>query len=367
MVLPLNSIEVRNFRGLNDLSIGTLGRVNLFVGKNNVGKTSLLEAVQIWATRGSVRTLWDILDSRAEVSRRDSLDGTTVELLFNRSGVEDGLRHMSVGPVGRPDARVTLGLGWTTWQEGDDGSLTRVVVKDPESASQTRAVEESLVVTVFGYPPRLVPLERLRMIPRMSERGDRPDKSAPIPATFVPANGFSEGAIGPLWDGVALTDAEADVLAGLNIIAPDLERLTLVGGATSFRARTMMARTRGQNAPVPLKSLGAGVNRMLGITLSLVNARGGVALMDEIENGIHYSVQGDLWRLVLRMARRLDLQVFATSHSWDCVRAFQAATAEDDEADGVLVRIEAKAGKIRAVPFDEKELTIATLHDIEVR
>ena len=111
VVLPLNSIEVRNFRGLNDLSIGTLGRVNLFVGKNNVGKTSLLEAVQIWATRGSVRTLWDILDSRAEVSRRDSLDGTTVELLFNRSGVEDGLRHMSVGPVGRPDARVTLGLG----------------------------------------------------------------------------------------------------------------------------------------------------------------------------------------------------------------------------------------------------------------
>ena len=222
-------------------------------------------------------------------------------------------------------------------------------------------------MTVFGYPPRLVPLERLRMIPRMSERGDRPDKSAPIPATFVPANGFCEGAIGPLWDGVALTDAEADVLAGLNIIAPDLERLTLVGEATSFRARTMMARTRGQNAPVPLKSLGAGVNRMLGITLSLVNARGGVALMDEIENGIHYSVQGDLWRLVLRMARRLDLQVFATSHSWDCVRAFQAATAEDDEADGVLVRIEAKAGKIRAVPFDEKELTIATLHDIEVR
>lgn len=274
---------------------------------------------------------------------------------------------MSIGPVGQADARVTLELGWTTLQDGSEETLRRIVVKDPEAASRTRDVEESIIVKVFDGPRRLFPLERFRRAAQMPEGLDRADKSAPIPSAFVPANGLSDNAVGPLWDAVALTDAEADVLAGLNIISPDLERLTLVGDATLVRARTMMARTRGQSVPAPLKSLGAGVNRMLGITLALVNARGGVVMLDEVENGIHYSVQGDLWRLILRTARRLDVQVFATSHSWDCVKAFQATAAEDDEADGVLVRIEAKAGKIRSVPFDEKELTIATRHEIEVR
>ena len=64
--LILNSLEIRNFRGFQHLTIEHLGRVNLIVGKNNIGKSSLLEALQLYARRGSPELIWDILGTRDE-------------------------------------------------------------------------------------------------------------------------------------------------------------------------------------------------------------------------------------------------------------------------------------------------------------
>lgn len=72
---------------------------------------------------------------------------------------------------------------------------------------------------------------------------------------------------------------------------------------------TVLVWLRGENRPVPLTSLGDGMNRVLGIMLALIAAKGGLLLIDEVENGLHYSVQADLWRLILEMAEQLDVQV----------------------------------------------------------
>jgi len=109
------------------------------------------------------------------------------------------------------------------------------------------------------------------------------------------------------------------------------------------------------------------MQRMFGIALALVNAKDGMLLIDEFENGLHYSVQPDLWRLIFQVARRLNVQVFATTQSWDCVEAFQKAAQEDTQNEGVLIRLESKKGKIVATLFDERQLGIATREQIEVR
>lgn len=113
--------------------------------------------------------------------------------------------------------------------------------------------------------------------------------------------------------------------------------------------------------------MGDGMTRMLHLVLALVNARDGMLLIDEVENGIHYSVQPDLWRLVFQVARRLNVQVFATSHSLDCVQAFQRAAEEDEAEEGILIRLQHRKGEIEAVPFDEDKLGFATREQIEVR
>src|SRR3989442_15338002 len=95
--LILNSLEIRNFRAFRDLKIEHLGRVNLLVGKNNVGKTSLIEAIQLYASRVSTPTfIWEIMSARREVKQpfvnvRDILIALKY-LFYGRNDIKPWLR-----------------------------------------------------------------------------------------------------------------------------------------------------------------------------------------------------------------------------------------------------------------------------------
>ena len=140
----------------------------------------------------------------------------------------------------------------------------------------------------------------------------------------------------------------------------------MVRGKSMLRSRTAIVRTSDIPRPLPLRSFGDGLNRLFGIILSLVNARGGFLLVDEFENGLHYSVQLDAWRMVFRLAQSRDIQVFATSHSWDTIETFQKAAAEAP-ADGILIRLARRDNDIIPTVFAEHELAIATRDKIEMR
>src|ERR1700730_3018227 len=82
--LVLNSLEIKNFRGFRHLTIEHLGRVNLIVGKNNIGKSSLLEALQLYARRGSPRLIKEMLEGRDEgsLSSPTTFTSTMIENLL---------------------------------------------------------------------------------------------------------------------------------------------------------------------------------------------------------------------------------------------------------------------------------------------
>jgi hypothetical protein len=188
-----------------------------------------------------------------------------------------------------------------------------------------------------------------------------------IPCIFTSANGLSSQRLAELWDGIALTKLEADVLTALRLIAPGLVDLNFVSTPLSGRERIPVVKIADDDEPLPLYSLGDGMLRALGISLALVNAKDGILLIDEFENGLYYSVQPDIWKLIFRVARRLNVQVFATTHSWDCIEAFQKAAQEDSQHEGVLIRLEVKKGRIIPTLYDERQLGIATREHIEVR
>ena len=104
----------------------------------------------------------------------------------------------------------------------------------------------------------------------------------------------------------------------------------------------------------------------IGIILSLVNAKNGLLLIDEFENGIHHSVQEDTWKVIFAKAKDLNIQVFATTHSWDAISAFQKAAADTPE-DGVLVRLTRQGSDLIPTVFQEDELAIVARDEIEVR
>jgi len=124
--------------------------------------------------------------------------------------------------------------------------------------------------------------------------------------------------------------------------------------------------------PVPLNSLGDGMLRVLQLVLKVFAAKGGFWLIDEFENGLHFSVQEKVWALLFEMAQKLDIQIFATTHSWDCIESFAKAAIDRKDVEGVLFRVgrsvrESDRGQVIATVFDEDALYNITQTDVEVR
>ncbi len=372
--LLLDSLEIRQFRAFQHLEIERLGRVNLIVGKNNVGKTCLLEALWLYAHKGSQSAIWKLLDARDE-SGRLSLRGDEVVrehpfairyLFHGRQPIRTIPEPVRIGPLGSADRMLSVGVGWYT---PTDANGRRGWLPIQPAAYGTIPAAALCLVTQTGGQAEVI-----QQIDWYAEKGlelarsmwptEQPTKET---CTFLGANGLEERQMTEFWDAVALTDLENDVLTALRIIAPGVQRLNLVSSQQSRSDRIPMARIADLDTPVPLRSLGEGLNRLFGLALALVNVRGGCLLVDEIESGLHYSVQPDLWRLVFRLAHRLDVQVFATSHSWDCVASFQQAAQEDAHEQGQLIRLQKHGEAIDVTLFDEHELAIATREQIEVR
>jgi len=101
--------------------------------------------------------------------------------------------------------------------------------------------------------------------------------------------------------------------------------------------------------------------------LAMVNAREGFLLVDEFENGLYYGVQDEVWDVVFVLAELLNVQVFATTHSWDCIVGFQAA-ARRNQAQGMLYRLDrGDDDGIHATGYTGAEVAIAAEQLIEVR
>lgn len=170
-----------------------------------------------------------------------------------------------------------------------------------------------------------------------------------------------------LWDNVTLTEKENHVIEALKIIELNLERITFVAKEDSARQRTAVIKLRNDNNVIPLRSMGDGINRILTFVLALVNSDNGFLLIDEFENGLHYSIQESLWKLIFRISALFNVQIFVTTHSQDCITAFENVLNQDNKIHGKLIRLENINGVIRTVDFDRRELKIATENDIETR
>lgn len=113
--------------------------------------------------------------------------------------------------------------------------------------------------------------------------------------------------------------------------------------------------------------MGDGINRILSIILALVNSDNGYLLIDEFENGLHYSIQAKVWQIIFELAQELNVQVFATTHSNDSVEAFAKTLENNPNFEGSLYRLEKKSENIKAHNFSKEEIMIAHQQNINLR
>jgi predicted ATPase len=368
--LTLPSLEIRGYRGIRELKIERLGRANLIVGKNNVGKTSVLEAIRLYGQPGSRRDILAILSARDENIdvERDSIDDLHKPPfgLFERSSAHPtNLPPIKIGPIDQPQMRLSISF---------ESHQVPATILEEQTARWINALGESIVERTYlrfyvGRSSRLVRVDNLpkRFVRRLT--ASRIGTSGPLdserPLEFVSSTGLDRNHLANLWDRIVLKPVEIEIIKALQIFGIPIIRVVFVEDQNT-RLRIPLVQIEGASGPFPLRSLGDGVVRMFGLAVALANSSNGYFLIDEIENGIHYSLQPDLWRVLFKLATKLNVQIFATTHSWDMVKAFQITSRESEE-EGVLIRLAQKDGQTLVAEFDEGELETAVDGQIEVR
>lgn len=375
----INSIDIKNYRNLKELKISSLGNVNLITGKNNTGKSTVLEAIALYTSKGDLNLIYQLLGDRGENFRQPESSKNSTESnirslssLFNNRIV--GFEKENAISIGMPEDTL---FGQ---QLSNDSLLMRFVRFHDEVQNDSKGLTTRKRTIIDESNDKQIPIFKFGFEIRMGESSyivsldeDRPYRfgyrSLNLSANnyqFIRTRNIDREINGKLFDNIALTEKEEYVIEALKIIEESTERIAFI--EENARERTAVIKVSDVKNILPLRSMGDGINRILTIILALVNCDKGYLLIDEFENGLHYSVQEQLWQIIFTLAEKLNIQVFATTHSEDCIRGFENVLNDKKyNFNGKLIRLENDRGLIKQIEFNAEELRVATDNDIETR
>jgi len=357
------SFKVKNFRCFEKLSIENLKRVNLITGINNAGKTSLLEALFIHCGAYNPELIFKISEFRGMRAIKSD-PGEWVQIpcsslfynfMLNNSikmeGEDNisGNRTIELKIIDSPADLIKLPLGKIFNIEKPDGILSslqtpqllKLKYKQPDIEGSTYLILSKKNITTYPIPPR-PPFKTFFQTSR--ERSS-----------------FLEEA--ELYGKLELENRADVLLDVLKIVEPGLKRLSIVvtGGKPLLHGDTGMGRL------IPLPLMGEGLTHITSLILHISNAPEGVVIIDEIENGIHHSIFELIWEAINKVSQKFKTQIFATTHSMECIKAAHEAFKDEEIYDFALHRIEKIKEKIEVNSYDRETLESAIDIDLEVR
>ena len=349
----LERLHIRNYRVFNELKIDQLSRINLIAGKNNSGKTSLLEAIFLLSGGGNAQLALNIMAFRGI----DSVTGTpqTIRETFWKpifsaldmdKTVEITGRHASIGQLA---LTIMLDKPRTT-----ELPLNDAVGTHPAELSDTRQLTFSFISGLTGEVKG-----RMRATGQAVQI-ETPNVGAPFSSRFVSSR------VGNLQDDAVLLGVLRKqkqghlLLETLQIIEPKLQSIE----DNSASGTPMIWGDIGLPELVPLPVIGEGMTRIARLVLAISATPNGIVLADEIENGLHHSVLPKVWRVVDTAAKQFNTQIFATTHSFECVEAAHEALG----AEGFrLHRLEVSGTENRCVTYEPEAISATLKHDLEFR
>ena len=362
------SFHVKNFRCFKDLQINDLGRVNLIAGKNNTGKTALLEAMYLHTRPLTPQVLFHLNHVRGLEAPDANLSTYWKHYFYNM----DSTNSIEIAASNIDDVILPK---LTIAELSDDGDKydtfatyhRRLIDHGMDPTKAVKVIESIDAILEFAFDFGETKREAA-YLPSNVDLPVFPNKEGQQRSQVIPVQGRPDRrTVTAQISQLEISGELPNLIETLKVFEPQLNDLRLL----SPHDETMIwGRVNGRQ--IPLRLMGEGINRACHFIVTMRSNPESCLFIDEIENGIHHSVQKNVWKAIGQVARELDIQIFATTHSLEMIRAAYEAFSEDKKLDEFRYHRldrDRDTGDIEAVTYNKRglEAVAAFDFDFEVR
>nr|VFK61086.1 MAG: ATPase/GTPase, AAA15 family [Candidatus Kentron sp. UNK]VFK69564.1 MAG: ATPase/GTPase, AAA15 family [Candidatus Kentron sp. UNK] len=366
--MSFQQISIRNFRAIESLEMENIKQVNLLTGRNNCGKSSVLEAISLLAWMSYPQAAVNVHNFRGMTVTGNK----DFSCLFH--GFDFARNPSMTGRLGSQERRLDIRPIYPTSSGivAQFPGIHEPVENNPLSGMIAReAIPDGLA---FDFSADEKPFHaEVRILPgnpaSYSGAGGQinvqsaPDYRETLLARFINPATIMSGLYQGL-EAVLVRKESGGIIDALREIEPNLQDIRLGTGQMIYADITHMGRL------LPINIMGDGIIKILSILVNILETKNGILFIDEIENGLHYSALMPLWRAIFKMARESNVQLFIATHSYECIDAMMDVYRESGVGEEFmrLFRIDRDAdSQHRAFQYEVDSLLFAIKKDFEVR
>ncbi len=328
------NLLIENFRGIKHLEIKGLNRINLLGGKNNSGKTSVLEVVQFLACpfnsenyanlnlareyhkeEENIETFFYELDKQNRVLIQDTSSGKTIQIFdqkANTSALSNNSNNVLIKIPDQDDVKFIYYFNGNSYHLPEGKQFI-------DNLNKNYSTNSIFLHSTQNFLPDLpLQIKKIKIEKEIRK-------------------------IVEVLNQVDQRIVEIDIFDEVIFVDIGLKRL------------------------IPIQLAGDGLKRILSIVVGMYKTRGGIMLIDEVDIGLHYSVQEIMWQAIFKASLDFQVQVFATTHSTDCIMAFAQIAKQNKVNLANYYRLDRHETEHKAVLYEKEMLIDAVSQDFEIR
>lgn len=373
----ISSVKINNFRCFDSVDVDELSRINVVVGRNASGKTTLLEgiflalgaspelALRLRAWRGlgdtfaiahdpiALQELWADLFYQFDLSK-----SVGVQL----KGTDRHNRSLRISYHPRRHAAVLPARGSVGMPSG--GQRPRRPAGAVGGEGQGVSVEQLRAIPIrFDWSTKGG--ESLTVYPELGADGIRmPVAGEALRAVYFQSNlAFSAQEVAARYSRLSQRNQEWRVIEALREEFPFVRGLSV---EVSAGVPMVQASVDGVARKIPLGLVSGGVSKLLSLLVAIADSQDGIVLVDEIENGFYFDRLPAVWGLLLRFCEQNNTQLFCSTHSYESIASMREALNSEPKAFSLL-RVEVKEDRHVIKRFGGENFAAAVEQHVEIR